>query len=199
MTMRSPNAIWKYSMWTMASARSRNALRPWLDCSTTETSVRMTRACDDVARYIHEMSTPRVADLSFRVLNAVHRTILHATHGRIGATAFGMSVVELHTVGRMTGLARSTILTAPVSDGVRFVLVASKGGDDRDPDWYRNIVAQPNIDLTIGGRRTPMRARIATAEEKTELWPQVVAAYRSYGGYRRRTKRDIPIVICDPR
>jgi len=157
------------------------------------------RACDDVARYIHEMFTPRVADLSFRVLNAVHRTILHVTRGRIGATAFGMSVVELHTVGRKTGLARSTILTAPVSDGVRFVLVASKGGDDRDPDWYRNIIAQPNIDLTIGGRRTPMRARIATAEEKTELWPQVVAAYRSYGGYRRRTKRDIPMVICDPR
>jgi deazaflavin-dependent oxidoreductase (nitroreductase family) len=62
------------------------------------------------------------------------------------------------------------MLTAPVIDGDRVVLVASKGGDDRNPDWYRNLVAHPEIELTIAGRRRPMRARQASAKEKAELW-----------------------------
>ena len=79
------------------------------------------------------------------------------------------------------------------------VLVASKGGDDRDPDWYRNLIAQPDIELTMAGQRRPMRARRASPQEKAELWPRVVAAYAGYGGYQRRTERDIPLVICEPR
>jgi len=105
----------------------------------------------------------------------------------------------LHTVGRKSGKPRSTMLTAPVIDGDRVVLVASKGGDDRDPDWYRNLLAHPGIELTMAGRRRPMRARPASPAEKAELWPRVVAAYQGYGGYQRRTDRDIPLVICEPR
>jgi deazaflavin-dependent oxidoreductase (nitroreductase family) len=114
-------------------------------------------------------------------------------------SVFGMPTVELHTVGRTSGRPRSTMLTAPVIDGDRVVLVASKGGDDRDPDWYRNMMANPDIELTMAGRRRPMRARQASAEEKAELWPRIVAVYQGYGGYQRRTTRDIPVVICEPR
>jgi len=91
------------------------------------------------------------------------------------------------------------MLTAPVVDGDRVVLVASKGGDDRAPDWYRNLLAQPEIELTMAGQRRPMRARRASPAEKAELWPRVVAAYSGYAGYQRRTERDIPLVICEPR
>ena len=111
----------------------------------------------------------------------------------------GMPAVELHTVGRKSGQPRSTMLSAPVVDGETVVLVASKGGDDRDPDWYRNVMAQPEMELTIAGKRQPMRARRASAEEKAELWPKVVAAYKGYGNYQSRTSRDIPLVICEPR
>ena len=72
-------------------------------------------------------------------------------------SAFGMPVVELHTVGRKSGQPRSTMLTAPVTEGDRVVLVASKGGDDRDPDWYRNLIAHPDIELTMAGLRWPAR------------------------------------------
>ncbi len=140
-----------------------------------------------------------MTDVAFKALNRFHRTILHASGGRVGRSALGMPAVELHTVGRRSGLARSTMLTAPVVDGDRIVLVASKGGDDRDPDWYRNIVAHPDVELTTAGHRRPMRARIATREEAAELWPRVMAAYKPYGSYRRRAKRDIPLVICEPR
>jgi deazaflavin-dependent oxidoreductase (nitroreductase family) len=140
-----------------------------------------------------------LADVGFKALNGAHQTIVHLTSGRVGGSALGMPVVELHTVGRKSGRPRSTMLTAPILDGDRVVLVASKGGDDRDPDWYRNLVANPEIELTMAGRRRPMRARRASPDEKAELWPRVVAAYKPYGGYQRRTERDIPLVICEPR
>jgi deazaflavin-dependent oxidoreductase (nitroreductase family) len=60
-------------------------------------------------------------------------------------------------------------------------------------------MAHPEIELTVAGRRRPMRARLASPDEKAELWPRVVAAYRGYGDYQRRTERDIPLVICEPR
>jgi deazaflavin-dependent oxidoreductase (nitroreductase family) len=91
------------------------------------------------------------------------------------------------------------MLTAPVVDGDRVVLVASKGGDDRNPDWYQNIMANPEVELAMAGESRQMRARTATSDEKADLWPRIVSAYKGYGGYQRRTERDIPVVICDPR
>ena len=140
-----------------------------------------------------------LADISLKTMSQVHRAIVHLSGGQVLGSAFGMPVVELHTTGRTSGRPRSTMLTAPIIDGDRVVLVASKGGDDRDPDWYRNLVAHPEIDLTMAGRRRPMRARRASPQEKGQLWTRVVAAYQGYGSYQRRTERDIPLVICEPR
>ena len=139
------------------------------------------------------------ADAGFKAMSRAHRTVLFLSGGRVLSSAFGMAVVELHTVGRKSGRPCSTMLTAPLVDGDRVVLVASKGGDDRDPDWYRNLVARPEVELTMAGRQRPMRARPASAQEKADLWPQVVAAFKGYGAYQRRTERDIPLVICEPR
>ena len=140
-----------------------------------------------------------LADIGLKSMSQAHRMILRLSGGRLLGSAFGMPTVELHTVGRNSGRPRSTMLTAPVMDGDRFVLVASKGGDDRDPDWYLNLVAHPEIELTVAGECRPMRARRASTDEKAALWPRVVAAYKGYSGYQRRTERDIPLVICEPR
>jgi deazaflavin-dependent oxidoreductase (nitroreductase family) len=110
-----------------------------------------------------------------------------------------VTAVELHTIGRSTGKRRSTMLTSPVHDDTRYVLIASKGGDDRNPQWYQNLVANPDVELTIQGTTVPMRARTASAEEKAQLWPDIIAAYRGYEQYQRKTRRDIPVVICEPK
>jgi deazaflavin-dependent oxidoreductase (nitroreductase family) len=141
----------------------------------------------------------RLNDVGLKNVSRVHRAVVHATNGRVGGSALGMPVVELHTVGRRSGLPRSTMLTAPVVEGDRIVLVASKNGDDRDPDWFRNLLAHPDAELTMGGKRRAVRARPASPDEKADLWPRVVAANRGYASYQRRTQRDIPLVICDPR
>jgi deazaflavin-dependent oxidoreductase (nitroreductase family) len=86
-----------------------------------------------------------------------------------------------------------------VHDDARVVLVASKGGDDRDPQWYRNLTANTDVEITMEGETKKMRARTASPEEKAALWPQIVASYKGYAAYQKRADRDIPVVICEPR
>jgi deazaflavin-dependent oxidoreductase (nitroreductase family) len=140
-----------------------------------------------------------VMDLVTRRMNVVHNVLQKVSGGRIGRTVFGMKAVQLHTTGRKSGQRRTVWLTSPVYDADRIVLIASKGGDDRHPDWYHNVVADPEVEITEGDVTKPFRARTATPEEKADLWPQVIAAYKGYAGYQKRTDRDIPVVICEPR
>jgi deazaflavin-dependent oxidoreductase (nitroreductase family) len=140
----------------------------------------------------------QVMDAVVKTMNVVHRAALKATRGRLGNQVFGMAAVELHTTARKSGQRRSVMLTAPIHEPGRIVLIASKGGDDRHPDWYHNLVADPAVEITDAGVTRPFRARVATPAEKAELWPAVVAAYKGYAGYQKRTERDIPVVICEP-
>ena len=138
-------------------------------------------------------------DAFLQATNQFHRAVLAASGGRLMRTFNSMPVVELHTIGRISGRHRSVMLTSPVYQPDRVVLVASKGGDDRHPEWYRNLLANPDVELTAKGTTRPMRARTATDEERTELWPQIVKSYAGYGDYQRRTNRQIPVVIVEPR
>ena len=138
-------------------------------------------------------------DLITRSMNVVHHAANKLTGGRLGRTVFGMKAVQLHTTGRRSGQRRTVWLTSPVNDARRIVLIASKGGDDRHPDWYHNIVAHPDVEITDGDVTTEWTARTASPAEKAQLWPDIVAAYEGYAGYQKRTERDIPVVICEPR
>lgn len=137
-------------------------------------------------------------DLGLKAMNLTHRAVLAVSGGRLLRRAFGMPVVELHTRGRKSGLDRRTMLTSPIADVDQVVLVASKGGDDRDPDWYKNLVAHPEVTIVLDGKTRRMRARTASEEERTALWPRVVSAYRGYASYQRRSPRTIPVVILEP-
>lgn len=128
-----------------------------------------------------------------------HRLLLAATGGRFPKKILGMQPVELHVTGRKSGRRYSTMLTAPIHDADMTVVVASKGGSQDHPDWYKNLVANPDVEVTIDDVTTPMRARTATADEKAELWPRITAVYKGYAGYQKNTDRDIPVVICEPR
>jgi deazaflavin-dependent oxidoreductase (nitroreductase family) len=145
------------------------------------------------------MRTPdQLIEAGAWMLEQGHRTLLKLTGGRFPRTILGMQPVELHTTGRKSGLRRSTMLTAPVYGDERVVIVASKGGHQDHPDWYKNLVANPEVELTVDGRTRRMRARTASAQEKAELWPGIVSTYKGYAGYQKNTDRDIPVVILEP-
>lgn len=141
-----------------------------------------------------------MADAGLKAMNATHRLILRASGGRMLTSPFGMPAVELTVKGRKSGLLRTTLLTAPIMDSGKVVLVASKGGDDRDPEWFRNLVADPEVQVKVlaTGEVRRLRARVAGAEEKAAMWPTIVASYKGYAGYQKRTDRDIPVVVCEP-
>jgi deazaflavin-dependent oxidoreductase (nitroreductase family) len=76
--------------------------------------------------------------------------------------------------------------------------VASFGGDDRHPAWYLNLRANPEVRVTIAGSTRTMIARIATEEERAELWPQIISVFEGYARYQKRTERPIPVVVLEP-
>lgn len=141
---------------------------------------------------------PNLKDNLFKVWTGAHKALFKASSGRVLGRAAGMKVLILITIGRKSGQPRETMLTTPVVDGDQVVLVASYGGDERNPAWFLNITAKPEVEIVMDGRRQAMKARVATSEEKAELWPRVVAAYKGYGGYQKRTSRDIPLVLLSP-
>jgi deazaflavin-dependent oxidoreductase (nitroreductase family) len=140
------------------------------------------------------------SNLAFKAMNAVHRSVLTITGGRAGWTASNMPVLELTTTGRKTGRSRSVMLTSPVQEGTTLVVVASRGGDDQPPAWFLNLQDNPEVGVALKGKPTqPMRARVATAEERTRLWPLVVADHKNYAGYQARTSREIALVLLERR
>lgn len=78
------------------------------------------------------------------------------------------------------------------------MLVASFGGDDRHPAWYRNLRANPDVEVLLRGRTRSVHARTATGAERDELWARIVRIYEGYDRYQRRTDRQIPVVILEP-
>ena len=142
------------------------------------------------------MNNPK--DVAFRMVTGLHEAIFLMSNGRIGGRAGGMPVLRLTTIGRKTGKRRTTMLTSPIQDGERVILVASYGGDDRHPTWFLNLRENPQVEITMQGRTRSVRAREATPEERAEWWPRVVAAYGPYEHYQRRTERVIPFVVLEP-
>jgi len=139
------------------------------------------------------------SDLAFKTMNAIHRGMLKISGGRAGWSASNMPVLELTTTGRRTGRPRSVMLTSPVQEGTSLVVVASRGGDDKPPAWFLNLQDNPEVGVTLqGGTAQRMRARVASPQERTRLWPLVIADHTNYAGYQARTAREIALVLLEP-
>jgi deazaflavin-dependent oxidoreductase (nitroreductase family) len=162
----------------------------------------------DLVSLSESLATPMLAgrfadmpsDVSLKAMNAVHRTALKLTGGRVGWKLKGMKALELTTTGRKSGLPRAVMLTSPLQEGDTIVVVASRGGDDTSPAWFHNLQANPNVQVAFAGKpKEPMTAHVATPAERSRLWPMVVADHQHYGGYQTKTAREIPLVLLTPR
>jgi F420H(2)-dependent quinone reductase len=102
----------------------------------------------------------------------------------------------LRTVGRRSGRGRDAPLFF-VPHGEGFAVVASNAASARPPAWWLNLQAAPDAEAVVRGRTYPIRARAATEEEVTELWPRLVRLYPGYEHYRSIAKRELPVVILN--
>jgi deazaflavin-dependent oxidoreductase (nitroreductase family) len=117
--------------------------------------------------------------------------------GTRGTAMRGMPVVVLTTKGASSGLVRKTPLMRVEHEG-HYAVVASLGGAPQHPVWYRNVVADPHVELQDGPVRQDMTAREVTGQEKAQWWARAVEAYPPYAEYQAKTDREIPVLVLEP-
>jgi F420H(2)-dependent quinone reductase len=148
------------------------------------------------------VDVPSPADIawwSVRRVMDIHARVYRASGGRLGHHVPGAPpMLLLDTVGAKTGKHRTTPL-AYFEDGRDVVIVASKGGAPKHPSWFHNLRAHPDTTVQIGRERRAVHAREASPEERERLWPKAVELWADYANYQKRTERQIPLVILEPR
>ncbi|MDG2002577.1 MAG: nitroreductase family deazaflavin-dependent oxidoreductase [Novosphingobium sp.] len=133
-----------------------------------------------------------------RTITRVHVFLNRLVGGRAFNTLGGDEVCFVTMIGAKSGRTLIVpLMYVPHGDGV--LLVASQGGAPKNPVWYNNLVAHPDIEVRHHTRRMQLRARLAEPEEKPALWPVCDSHYAPFVDYRARTSRDIPIFVCEPR
>lgn len=133
---------------------------------------------------------------SWHELNARVIAEFRANGGQVRSRRW--PVILLTTTGARTGRPHVTPLNFS-RDGDRLVVIASKGGSATHPDWYRNLVANPEVTIEHGSETYRARARVAQEPERTRLFDRQAAQMSFFDGYRRRVKaRQIPVVVFEP-
>lgn len=131
------------------------------------------------------------------VANRIDKHLIPATNGRVSSVP-GQQVLAIETIGAKSGQARRTPLVY-ATDGDRIVLVASKGGAPKNPAWYHNLKANPDVQVWAKGRSGRYRAREAEGEERERLWKVATEYYPGYDAYQGRTGgRRIPVIVLEP-
>ncbi len=131
------------------------------------------------------------------LLGEDHIRAYRETGGEVGYIWNGVPTLLLTTTGRRTGQPRTTALIfAPDADD--YLVVASMGGAPDHPQWYRNLMANPNAEVQVKADVIPVIARTASPDEKPRLWSIVRDAWPNYDVYQSRTERVIPVVVLTP-
>ena len=151
-----------------------------------------------------QLNSPIVSTV-MKYAGKAHVWVYRRTGGRVGANwrvgaGFKKPVptLLLEHIGRKSGRRLVSPLVF-IRDGDDVIVVASQGGRDTDPQWYRNLVANPDAYIEIGSERRPVRALTATPEQRARLWPKLVEAYADFDTYQAWADREIPVVILQPR
>lgn len=120
-----------------------------------------------------------------------------ATNGKEGTELKGRPVILLTTIGAKTGKIRKTPLMRVEHDG-EYAVVASLGGAPKNPVWYYNIVAHPQVELQDGEVTKDYDSREVFGEEKAIWWERAVEAWPDYADYQSKTDRQIPVFVLTP-
>ena len=146
------------------------------------------------------MPTPPPADSpfwkAFEVLTSVNTKLFRLTDGRIGGSFGKAKILLLHHKGAKSGKERVSPLLY-LRDGDRLVIVASKGGTNKHPAWFHNLMANPDTLVELPREKRKVHARKATDEERAELWPRLVDMYGQYEDYQSYTDRKITLVVLE--
>jgi deazaflavin-dependent oxidoreductase (nitroreductase family) len=116
-----------------------------------------------------------------------------ANQGKVGGQFNGMPILLLTTKGAKSGLSRTNPL-AYLSDGDRYVIIASYAGAPKNPPWYHNLAANPKVRVEVGGQSFDAMAEVVKEPERSALYQKVEAAMPVFSEYKRKTQRSIPVI-----
>lgn len=117
-----------------------------------------------------------------------------ANNGKVGGPMADLPLTIITTTGRKSGQPRVAPLVY-LPDGDRVVIFASKGGAPTHPDWYHNLVANPEVIVEVGAEKYTARAASVTGDARDDLFARQVAAAPQFGEYQENTDRVIPVVV----
>ena len=150
-----------------------------------------------------EMQSRQFTSWHIRLLKFLRKLItdgnvwlLRISNGKIGNSFLGVPVLLLTTVGRKSGQSRTQPLYY-LGDGDQVLLVASNAGTERDPAWLLNLEARPEVSVNINGVENGMSGHVATAEEKSELWPKLTKMFPKWQMMEDRSERSFKVVILE--
>lgn len=120
-----------------------------------------------------------------------------ANGGKVGGQFEGAPLLLLHSTGAKSGHERvNPMMYLP--DGDNLVVFASKAGAPTSPDWYHNLVANPDASVEVGERTLAVRAHVAEGETRERLWTRQKQLYPGFADYEAKTTRQIPVVVLEP-
>jgi deazaflavin-dependent oxidoreductase (nitroreductase family) len=119
-----------------------------------------------------------------------------ANGGRVGGMFAGAPLLLLTTTGAKSGQPRVAPLVY-TTDGDRLVVIASKGGAPTNPDWYHNLIANPEVTVELGNESFPARASVMEGAERDRLFENQAKQMPNFAEYQRNTQRRIPVVVLD--
>jgi deazaflavin-dependent oxidoreductase (nitroreductase family) len=121
-----------------------------------------------------------------------------ANDGKVGGPFQGLPLVLVHHIGAKSGIERVNPLVYQRLGDDSVAVFASKGGAPTNPDWYYNLVANPNASIEIGTERFDVTARVAPADERERIWETQKKAFPNFAEYETAAgDREIPVVVLD--
>jgi deazaflavin-dependent oxidoreductase (nitroreductase family) len=128
------------------------------------------------------------------------RTIaeFRSNRGKVGGYFEGAPLLLLHTIGVRSGQPRVNPMMY-LRDGERYVVFASKGGADTNPDWYYNLQAHPDTQIEVGDKTIDVHAEEMLGDERNVLFERQAALYPAFADYQRKTRRTIPVIALTNR
>ena len=132
-------------------------------------------------------------------MNEFNRRVIEefrTNSGKVGGPFAGASMILLTTKGAKSGRTYTTPLVYS-RDGDRIVIIASKAGAPKNPDWYHNLVANPVITVEVGTEKFQAKARVTSGAERERLYNAQAAQMPVFNEYRQKTKRDIPVFVLE--
>lgn len=130
-----------------------------------------------------------------------HNTLIieefRSTGGRVGGFFEGAPLLLLHHTGAKTATERiSPLMYQGLGEG--YAIFASKEGAPNNPDWFHNLLANPDVTVEVGSETIEVTARVAEGAEREPIWTQQKANFPNFAEYEERTAREIPVVILEP-